>query len=228
MKFLAATASILALFCATPAASAVVVSKVTGVLLPGTDDGGVLGTPGADLTGLPFTYRYYYNDEDVEYDAAGDYFGPLYRASGRIGDFRIGFHPVTGSISGLSPPEGPEGVVTRSPVFPSISAELYYDYDGPGGEDWNQYSTIFFYAPPHSPFQSSFAAGRVDSFERTLLPSGAIPEPSTWLHLLTGLGATGLVLRRRRTGCAPSLAWPRATTAEGAPRRLVSRPRPAR
>lgn len=198
MRFLFAPVAIplIALTCAAPASSAVLMQEITGVLLPGTDDAGVLGTPGADLEGVPFAYRVFLREEDYFLDS-GDYSGSIYRASGRIGDLRIPFHAATGGIGGYQTPEGPFYISVRPSVYPGISADVYLDYPG-DGMDWSQFSTIDLLAP-ESAGGAPFASGSLVSLSSVTPVTGAIPEPATWLLLLSGFGAIGFVLRRRST-----------------------------
>jgi hypothetical protein len=165
-----------------------------GVLLPGIDTLGVLGTPGAEIGGTPFTYSVLWNTKIATYRNGPDFTAPIYRAFGQVGDVKIRFQAATGSVDRLETPEGPYEV-SATPVDGISFVGRAYDPWGPYEEEfWQEFEIAWFYAPASVGGQR-FAFGDITSHPEVVL-TGSIPEPSTWLMLLAGFGAIGLVTRR--------------------------------
>jgi len=180
--------------------------RIEGVLLPGVDDLGVLGTPGADLAGVPFAYSLYYRPNDRVWIYATDFDAPVIRTSGQIGSLRIPYQSAQGTVSFWEPPEVPYSFSGFTNDYPEIrghdclNPEAYtgcYPYAAPFVE---------FYAPP-SIGGAKFASGDIRVHNIAYFAS-SVPEPSTWLLLLTGFGAIGSVIRKRKTKTTVSYRQP--------------------
>jgi hypothetical protein len=46
----------------------------------------------------------------------------------------------------------------------------------------------------------------LDTYSANFRPTAAVPEPRTWMTMLVGFGALGVMLRRRRKRALPAAA----------------------
>ncbi len=175
--------------------------SVRGVLLPGVDTFGITGPAGGDLTNKPFVYKTFTRDEDIVVNFGSDFFGSVFSATGSIGELRIPYQYVTGSVGQLdSPGENPLwlSAVPKGP-YPGMYA---FFYAGPVEEGRIPPAYINFYTPV-SQGSVLFASGQIQGYTVQSI-SGPIPEPATWLMLLVGFGSVGFAIRRRRGMTLPT------------------------
>ncbi len=186
--------SALVLSVPAPASAATVMKTFNGVLLPGIDTLRVLGTPGAGVGGLPFSYSVLWHTEAAIYRTGPDFTAPIYRVSGQVGDAKIRFQAATGSVDRLETPEGPYEVSATPMDGIGFVGRAYDAYGSHPEEEFDPYEIAWFYAPVSIGGQR-FAMGDITSHPEVVL-TGSLPEPSTWLMLLAGFGAIGALTRR--------------------------------
>lgn len=178
-------------FTTTPASAATwIQDTVSGVFETGTDVNGVLGSPGTDLTGTPFSFSIFYRDIDIR-PVPGytrDYYVSALRSKGSIGDFQVPLSDLGGywstwehaGVDWMASVNTPDGIASVGAYIAGFSdvwgpSVAYINYNGVN-------------------------IGYTSDFNRivTSLGTGAIPEPATWGMLLLGFGAIGAAMRHRR------------------------------
>ncbi len=147
-----------------------------------------------------FEYSYFYRPQAIEYSCVEDFFAycdretvPLIAASGRIGDTSIPYHSITGRAA----------AEYDDPVAFSFRQDGgYYPYIAGSFVNYGWWlsatSTSFGgvgpdYLQVFSP--DGAATQRAYLFSMT---TTAVPEPATWLMLLTGFSTVGAAVRRSR------------------------------
>lgn len=197
---------------AVPASAAIYLANVKGSILEGTDTTGLLGTVGADLVGVPYDFTVYYRSNTIQQEGSfeDDFAATGYAYKGYLGDYNVPFHRSSVRLATSGQLDDFEfrfadqnlrvnGITASNGGGPSLGSQGTYS--------GFRFSFVNFSIPSSS---SAFAEGRVGSVTIGNLGSGAgaVPEPATWLMLLTGFGAIGGAMRRTRRRSNVSLAYP--------------------
>lgn len=204
---------------ATPSADASLLIKTTGTIASGSETGGLFGLPSGttDLTGDSYTLI-------VEFDSLGPNF--FTTGDGTVADDFESSPGMTGYVTAIVNGQSLTTPITNS-VGSSLFEDLFgFDTSNQGVDDTGAFvdvaqflscaSQCVPYADLHTRF--NYALGPFDSgtdfytfdgagfpapdaptamFTGTQATFAFVPEPASWLLLLTGLLGLGTVVRRR-------------------------------
>ncbi len=135
----------------------------------------------------------------VAYNFSGSVSGTTVRVNFTVDTFLIG----TGSVF-------PSDFDGCTPLPSSECNRILFDDDDVGGADRLDFEVVFFGNEFFPSFPFYFADGAFSSLGTHQTASGnpgtltvrqldsAVPEPTSWAMMLTGFGAAGVALRRRR------------------------------
>ena len=221
MRKSAAMLTGIALACAAaaPAAASVMIARYTGTVTSWTDSVGSI----TGFTGQNFTAYFAYDT------TLGT---PTNGGLGATGSSTLGNIPIltaalvlSGGYSVQFTPNYGTSSWVNTPTWSSDTANAKTTY-----WDWTDTDMLTFTVMPPSTAMGSFTLKRkmnstgalVNNITGNLTPAnfstyawtggpninflGAVPEPSTWAVMITGLGAVGAVLRRKRRQALPTAA----------------------
>jgi len=228
MKSAIVALAAVAILIATPASAAIVTSEWTGTLGSGTDQGGLLGVAGADLTGLSFALTFTFDTDrgsfvldpghtlegGVAYPGQGASPGSAVLViSGHQIDFDGGYFSYFGvsqnnggathGFSALNAVNMPlNNVGINASISPQLTNSMTTPYSGNPCVGAANCGGAFIFGPAYGQviFGSLVPTNYTLSFsgEFTDPLPGAVPEPAAWALMLIGFGALGGIMRRRR------------------------------
>lgn len=207
------TAGALALGISSAASAAIVVTTYEGTISEGTDDAGLLGTAGADLTGLAYAATFKV-DTSINFNAGTDIVSdyeeahangtttPMLSAIFSVngGNLALALQPSAFAFLRLGNLLSHGSFFAGAPQYNFlVNSPLLPDHLNQGFSAITPTSSDFFILDGDTGF---FAAGNVSLVSATVQ---GVPEPATWALMILGFGGAGAALRRSRRS-APALS----------------------
>ena len=206
-------AAVILVCCATPAMATVTVYDFKGTVVSGSDDDGIFGPFGANLSGRPYDLRITVNSATGGTVAGAPYIFSLGGSGGnaplqvrlKIGSNSYTLNDFGNTLSYFSASDPLDHV-----DFTSGGSNYLFSF---GSSNSSGYYNALTYGRPNSGGSNGFRATLGDADDTILRLGAAVvptisgaPEPATWAMLLGGFGLCGAALRRRSRPLRPGLA----------------------
>lgn len=214
-----------AMMAAAPAMAAPATVTIAGTVMSGADAGGIFGTAGASLAGLPFSAIFLIEPRTGSQTVAtvgGSYLSGRGAASPVTAAFTIGgrTYDFTGALGGSARVDDRAGrggtdlvqymvedTITGAPVNTLLQLGFDTVRDVLSRPDFTSYGPLDLTLADNAKGQvrianrnadGSYGAATYGDLAVTRISAAnAVPEPATWGLMLAGFAATGVALRRR-------------------------------
>lgn len=195
----------------TAAEAAIVITTYEGTIVGGQDVTGLLGTPGADLTGLTYAATFTINTS-VNRTTGVDGIGPFDEVvSNGLGSPFLSATFTVGATTFNLPAPDAFGAAARDGLqflhnslgrysytfnFVSPDAPALLDTPFSAAGNPSSYGSIYLYTADFADLDF-YADTTIDQISSRVVTAG-VPEPSTWALMILGFMGAGTALRRSK------------------------------